>query len=603
MHRNIPQTILDLAPERSHQTVMRTKVGDRWRDIDWQRFAHQVRRFAGGLLALGIEPGDRVAIMSPNRPEWAFADLAIMACGGVTVPVYHTESAEAAAYILNNSGSRFAFVRAIDEQRKIESQLPQLPDLEAVILIEGDSDHELVMPLRRFLPDTIDDQLLDRRLAEVKRAELATIVYTSGTTGPPKGAMLTHDNILSAVEAAASIFEISPADSCLSFLPLSHVFERVDGYYFMLIQGATINYAESIDSVPVNLQEVSPTVVISVPRLFEKMYARVMERIGSGSWLKKQIFFAALKACTRHLHLELNGREIPGWLESVTRLARDKVFGKLRQPLGGNIRFFVSGGAPLARNVAEFFLAAGIPIYEGYGLTETAAGITANCAGQVRLGTVGRCMPNTELRIADDGEILIRGKTVFKGYWQNPVKSDEALRDGWFHTGDIGHLDQDGFLSITDRKKDLIITAGGENIAPQPIENRLKADKFIANAFVFGNRKPYLVALIVPNFDNLEKYARQKKLPYLDHCGLVTHPAILDLVRRRIDRLQTGQPGFMHIKRFTLMSRDFSGREITPTLKLKRKIIRDTYADLIERMYLPQDHGVHDAGFCLTDSD
>ncbi|RMF47579.1 MAG: long-chain fatty acid--CoA ligase [Deltaproteobacteria bacterium] len=470
-----------------------------------------------------------------------------------------------------------------------------------MVLIEGAADRQPVLDLRHFLPDNFDEEAVNARMQAVAREDLASIVYTSGTTGPPKGAMLTHDNILSAVEAAAETFSIDTGDSCLSFLPLSHVFERVDGYYFMLIQGATINYAESIDSVPTNLQEVKPTLVISVPRLFEKMYARVMERVTSGPWLKKQIFFAALKACTRELHLMQEGRPVPKALAHICALARDKVFSKLREPLGGRIRFFVSGGAPLAQNVAEFFLAAGLPIYEGYGLTETCAGIAANCEGHVRLGTVGRCFPGTEVSLAEDGEILIRGKTVFKGYWQDPARTAEAIQDGWFRTGDIGTIDRDDYLRITDRKKDLIITAGGENIAPQLIENSLKEDKFIANAFVFGNRKPYLVGLLVPNFENLEKYARLKKIPYLDHCSLVTHPAILDLIRRRIDRIQSGQPGFMHIKRFTLLSRDFSGREITPTLKLKRKVIRENFSDLIEGMYLPQDHGIHDAGYCLLE--
>ncbi|RME35709.1 MAG: long-chain fatty acid--CoA ligase, partial [Deltaproteobacteria bacterium] len=505
MHRNLPQTILDLVGDRHGLVAMRTKIDGRWQDIGWLNLARQVRRFAAGLMELGIQPGDRVAIMSPNRPEWAFADLGIMACGAVTVPIYHTEGAEAAAYILDNSGSRAVFVRTFEDLRKVESRLDQLPDLEHIILIEGTADRQPVLDLKHFLPERVDEQAVNARMAAVAREDLATIVYTSGTTGLPKGAMLTHDNILSAVEAAAETFHISTDDSCLSFLPLSHVFERIDGYYFMLIQGATINYAESIDSVPANLQEVRPTLVISVPRMFEKMYARVMERITSGPWLKKQVFFAALKACTRELHLQQQGKPVPGWLARVCGLARARIFSRLREPLGGRIRFFVSGGAPLAQNVAEFFLAAGLPIYEGYGLTETCAGIAANCEGHVRLGTVGRCFPGTEISIAEDGEILIRGRTVFQGYWQDPARTAEAIRDGWFHTGDIGTFDREGYLRITDRKKDLIITAGGENIAPQPIENSLKQDKFIANAFVFGNRKPYLVALLVPNFENLEK--------------------------------------------------------------------------------------------------
>jgi long-chain acyl-CoA synthetase len=601
MNQNIPRTILELAPDRNQRTALRKKSGGRWIDISWHEFDRQVRRFAHGLLSLGLVSGERVAIMSANSPEWAYADLAIMACGGLTVPVYHTEGPQAVHHILKDSGSRFLFMRSQLDTRNLIPLLKDLPALEKIILLEDHLDHPLVVALDQFLHMEAPSADLDQLMADVNRDQLATIIYTSGTTGPPKGVMLTHGNMLSAIAAVRETMPVSVDDSCLSFLPLSHVFERVDGYYFMLVQGATINYAENIDTVPANLQEVSPTIVISVPRLFEKMFARVMERVLSGPWLKKQLFFGALKACTRHLQQEQAGETPSDLLNRITHLAREKVFSKLRTPLGGKIRFFVSGGAPLPRNVAEFFHAAGLPIYEGYGLTETAAGITVNSAGQTRLGSVGRCMSGTELKFAEDGEILIRGKTLFQGYWQNPEKTAEVLQDGWFHSGDIGTLDADGYLTITDRKKDLIITAGGENIAPQLIESQLKSDKFLANAFVFGNRKPFLVAMLVPNFDNLESYAKQKKINYLDHCGLVSHPQVLDLIRRRVDQLQRGLPGFQHIKRFILISHDFSGDEITPTLKLKRKVVRERYENLIEGMYLAKDQATHDAGFCVIE--
>jgi len=601
MNTSIPASILKLAPARAERTAMRRKCDGRWLDISWKELADSVERFAGGLQALGLTPGERVAIMAPNCPEWAFADLAVMACGGLTVPVYHTEGADAVIHILNDSGSRYLFVNDAGMARELLQAADSLPHLEKLVLLHGSIDHTALLPLDRFLAPAADNGKLETSLGDIRRDDLASIIYTSGTTGPPKGVMLTHGNILSAIEAARDAFDIGEGDSCLSFLPLSHVFERVDGYYYMLQQGAVINYAEGIEQVPNNLQEVSPTVVISVPRLFEKMYARVMERILGGPWLKKQLFFGALKAATTFLAEEQAGRQPSAVLTFITRLARTKVFSKLREPLGGKIRFFVSGGAPLSRHVAEFFHAAGLPIYEGYGLTETAAGIAVNHPRSTRLGSVGQVMAGTDLQLAPDGEILISGKTVFKGYWKNQAKTDEVLTDGWFHSGDIGEIDQDGFLSITDRKKDLIITAGGENIAPQIIENGLKSDKFIANAFIFGNQKPYLVALLVPNFDNLENYAKMKKISYLNHCDLVNHPQVLHLLRRRIDLRQEGLPGFQHIKRFTLMSRDFAGDEVTPTLKLKRKIVRERYRELIEGMYSAQDHGIHDGGFCMSD--
>lgn len=601
MNNSIPASILNLAPTRAGKVALRRKQDGLWTDISWQDFATQVRRYAGGLQELNLKAGDRVAIMAPNCPEWAYADLAAMACGGLTVPIYYTEGAEAVQHILNDSGSRFLFIQQADLAEELLQEPEQLPTLEKIILLQGHIDHRAVLSVDRFQAPPADETRLQQSMDTIRRDDLASIIYTSGTTGPPKGVMLSHGNILSAIEAARESFDIGEQDSCLSFLPLSHVFERVDGYYFMLQQGAVINYAEGIDSVPANLQETSPTIVISVPRLFEKMYARVMEKILGGPWLKKQLFFGALKACSAFLAEQQRGHQPSALLSLVTRLARARVFSRLREPLGGKIRFFVSGGAPLARHVAEFFHAAGLPIYEGYGLTETAAGIAVNCPRGTKLGTVGRVMSGTELRLADDGEILLRGQTLFGGYWQNQAKSDEVLIDGWFHSGDIGEIDAQGYLAITDRKKDLIITASGENIAPQIIENGLKADKFIANAFIFGNRRPFLVALLVPNFDNLENYARLKNIPYRNHCDLVRHPRILSLLRRRIDKRQQELPGFQQVKRFILMSRDFSGDEITPTLKLKRKIVRERYLTLIEEMYQAKDHGVHDGGFCITE--
>jgi long-chain acyl-CoA synthetase len=312
----------------------------------------------------------------------------------------------------------------------------------------------------------------------------------------------------------------------------------------MLHQGTVIAYAENFESVPHNLAEVGPTVVISVPRLYEKMYARIMERVLSGSMVKKQLFFGALKACRSLVRTELSG-EVPSLSQRLlAKISRAGVFSKLKTPLGGKLRFFVSGGAPLGAEIAEFFLAAGIPIYEGYGLTETSPVIAANTPAALRLGTVGRPIPGTEVRIADDGEILVKGPGVFAGYWNRPEETAEAFVDGWFKTGDIGVIDADGFLAITDRKKDLIVTAGGENVAPQNLENLLKTDKYIANSMIYGDKKPFLTALLVPNFDNLEKYARYKKIDFLNHCDLVSHPRVLDLVRRRVDALQQNRPPF-----------------------------------------------------------
>lgn len=605
MTHTLPRMVLARAACYAGHPVFREKSNSRFRDIGWDEFVAQLRARGRGLLALSLQPGERVAIMAPNSPQWAWADLAIQACGAISVPVYHTEGLANTLYLLNDSGSRLAFVWSPVVAAELLQNLAAVPALETIILLNGELPDPRILPLEQFLrpPDPTLDGRFDERLKMGKADDLASIVYTSGTTGTAKGAMLTHRNFLSNIRSCRTLFDISPRDTCLSFLPLSHVFERMAGYYMMLRKGATIAYAEGIDSVPLNLKEVRPTLLISVPRLYEKMYARIMERVVSSPWPKRKLFLAALHLCRQQVAAEQSGRTLAPGPRLLAAAARRLLHTRLQEPLGGQLRYFVSGGAPLARDVAEFFLAAGIPVYEGYGLTETSPVLTANTAQALRLGTVGRPIPGTRIRIAADGEILAAGPGVFQGYWQRPEESAAVLIDDWFHTGDVGRLDADGFLAITDRKKDLIITASGENIAPQAIENRLKTDKFIANALVCGDRRPFLTALLVPNFDNLIRYARLKQIDFLSMCDLVNHPRILELLRRRVEHLQAGQPKFQQVKRFTLLSRDFSaeGGEVTPTLKVRRQAVSEKFRHLIDSMYLAGDHGIHDAGFCIVD--
>jgi long-chain acyl-CoA synthetase len=605
MSETIPRMVLRQATRLAGRTALRRKEAGAWRDITWAELAANLRAFGRGLLALGAAPGDRVAIMAPNGPEWAYADLGSMACGAVSVPVYHTEGVEALLHILRDSGSRFLFLHSPLLAGELAAHLPGLASLEGVILLDGGAQGERFLTLEAFLQGAaaIPESALNVRLEEGSETGLATIVYTSGTTGAPKGVMLTHANFLSNIRACIRLFDIGEADRCLSFLPLSHVFERMAGYYLMLHQGATIAYAESIDSVPANLLEVRPTVLISVPRLYEKMYARVMERALAGSWLKKQAFFTALAACRGELARAQAGERRGGALRLAAAAARKLVFAPLREHLGGRLRFFVSGGAPLGPPIAEFFMAVGLPIYEGYGLSETSPVVAVNHPGATRLGTVGRPISGVEVRIAGDGEILVRGPGVFQGYWQQPEATAEAFADGWLRTGDVGRVDDDGFLAITDRKKDIIVTAGGKNIAPQNLENLFKTSKYLANALVYGDRKPYLTALLVPNFENLEKFARSRQIDFINHCDLVNHPEVLALVRDQVDHLQHGLPSFQHIKRFTLLNRDFSreGGEVTPTLKVKRNVVARRFQHLLEGMYLAEDHGIHDSGFCVVE--
>ena len=607
MNETLPRMVLNQAERLAGRTALRRKVEGVWRDISWQDLDNNIRAFGEGLLGLGIRAGDRVAVMAPNSPEWVYADLGSMACGALSVPVYHTEGVGTLLHILQDSQSRFLFIHSPLIAGELLDHLGKLPHLERIIQFEGPAADERCLRLETFLQqrEVAATAELAHRLATAKPGDVATLVYTSGTTGPPKGVMLTHANFLSNVEACSNLFPIGPADQCLSFLPLSHVFERMAGYYFMLNQGAVIAYAENFDSVPANLAEVRPTVVISVPRLYEKMYARVLERVLAGPWLKKQLFFGALKAGRALVESEMSGEPAGVLLQKTATLARKVVFAPLREHLGGRLRFFVSGGAPLGRDIAEFFFAVGLPIYEGYGLTETSPVIAANTPQHVRLGTVGLPIPGTEVRIADDGEILARGPGVFQGYWNQPEQTAEVFENGWFRTGDIGQLDADGFLAITDRKKDLIVTAGGENVAPQVLENVFKTDKFITNVLVYGDRKPFLTALVVPNFDNIEKFAREHRIDFLNHCDLVNHPQVLRLIRDRIDLHQVSMPPIQRIKRFTLISRDFSSSEgeVTPTLKVKRKVVARHFHRVLEEMYLPQDHGVHDSGFCIIEQE
>ncbi len=605
MKQTIPQNVLYRLDNNPAKTALRSKLGGSYGNISSQHVAEQIRHYGRGLLALGIAVGDRVAIMAPNSPEWVYADQGAMSVGAVTVPVYHVEGIDALLHILHDSDSRVLFIRSLLLAKELAGHLDEVPTLEKVILFGGGYESDCLLGLSDFLARGLPEEReeLNRRLETGNGGDIATLLYTSGTTGLQKGVALTHTNMLENIKAALTVFDIGENDSCLSFLPLSHVFERIDGYYLMLLQGAAIAYAESIDTVPQNLTEIQPTIVISVPRLYEKMYARVMERVLEGSFIKKQLFFAALKIGEAYSKAVLAGKTPNRFLKFGISVARLLVFSKLHQKLGGHLRFFISGGAPLVKNVAEFFHAAGIQIYEGYGLTETGAGISVNSAGKMRIGTVGQAFPGTEIKIADDGEILLRGPGIFKGYWNMPKRTAEAFTGDWFKSGDIGEVDSDGFLTITDRKKDLIVTAGGENVAPQFLENLLKTNKYLSNAMVYGDRKPFLVTLLVPNFENLEKYARFKKLDYLNECGLVSHPHILDLIRRQIDRLQADLPHFQQIKRFTLLSRDFSANagEVTPTLKVKRQVVSTRFAKLLEGMYLAKDHEIHDSGFCIID--
>jgi len=564
-----------------------------WTPITSDGFLTAVEELSMGLRSLGLEKGDRVAILSENRPEWAYADLATLCAGAVDAPVYSTLTAPQVLYILNDSGAKVVFVSNAAQLRKIQEIRAQAPMLRHVIRMDDPpapdtySFEEVRVRGREGL--ATDRGAVKKRAEAVEPQDLATLIYTSGTTGDPKGVMLTHDNIASNVQASGRLFAgIGHKDVALSFLPLCHVFERMAGHYMMLRHGVTIAYAESVDKVPANLTEVKPTILLSVPRLYEKMHARVNEKVASGSALRRAIFRSALRTGAR-VFAHRVARTEPGLFLKVRHALADKlVFGQIKERVGGRIRLFASGGAPLGREIALFFGAVGLPILEGYGLTETSPVISVNLPERMKPGSVGPVLDGVEVKIAPDGEILVRGPNVMKGYYKKPEATKEAIdQDGFFHTGDIGALDADGFLSITDRKKDILVTSGGKNIAPQPIENRLKADEFFTEVVMVGNQRNFAVALVVPNFELLERWGREKGLAFASREELLARPEVADFYETRIAGLLPELAPFEKIKKHALLPREFSldSGELTPTLKVKRRVIEQRYKDLIDRLY------------------
>ncbi len=573
--------------------MFQRKVGGTYQGVKAEDFERLCMETALGLESLGFSSGDRAALISTNCLEWAQADFGILLGGGINVPIYPTLLPAQIAYIIDNSESRFVFCQDAEQSAKILEVRDQLKGLKEIIQFTGPPAAEGILSLedvrkRGAERYEVAAEALERRAAAVEPGQTCSIIYTSGTTGNPKGVVLSHWNFVSNVLAALQVFSIGRDDTALSFLPLSHVFERMAGYYTMLYCGASIAYAESIDTVPQNLQEVHPTIMVSVPRLYEKMYARILDAALSGGFVKKNIFFWAKRVGERWADLVIDKKPIPAGLARSYRLAVKLVFSKLQERTGGRLRYFISGGAPLAPDIAKFFYAAGLGILEGYGLTETSPVITANTFDEYRLGCVGKPFPGIEVKIAMDGEILTRGPNVMQGYYRNAEATKAAIdEEGWFATGDIGEIDADGFLRITDRKKDILVTAAGKNVAPQPIENRFKQDKFITECVLLGDRKPFIAALIIPNFEYLLKYAKRKDIIYTSTRGLINDPQVQDLYRRRVEQLNAPLARFEQVKQFRLLDHELTleGGELTPSLKVRRREVLKKYSDLIDTIY------------------
>ena len=567
-----------------------------WKTITWREVGDVVREVALGLLALGRSKGDAVALLSTSRAEWVQADFAIFSAGCVTVPVYPTYPPDLIAYVVNDSGAKTIIVEDPGQLSKVLEARDKTPGLEQIVVITGydaPQPPKMVMTwetLRRLGRDSVDAHrsTLAERVASTRPTELATIVYTSGTTGPPKGVMQTHGNHIAAVTASKQATPVEEGWVHLLFLPLAHSFARLESF-LGVAHGLTTAFAENLDKVGENLKETRPHFICSVPRVFEKVYGKILAGVEAGSPAKRKIFGWAVSVGRDVSRHQQRGQPVPATLELKRKLAHRLVFSKLHAALGGRLQWAVSGGAPLSRDIAEFFHAAGILLLEGYGLTETCPALTFNRPDRFKFGSVGQTLPGVQLRIAADGEILARGPNIATlGYFKQPEATREVFDlDGWFHTGDIGTIDGDGFLVITDRKKDLIVTAGGMNIAPQNIENLLKADPFISQVMIYGDRRPYPVALITVNPEELSKFAREQGILTSAAAAIVKHPKVVERVGRTVEEKNTQLQSYARIKRFTVLATDFTldGGELTPTLKVKRRVVSQKYKDAIEELY------------------
>jgi long-chain acyl-CoA synthetase len=598
-HRSIPAMLKCNAQRFADKTALSYKKAGVYQTLTYHQFYEKVLMAARGLRDAGIRPGDRVAIFSENRAGWAIADFAIQSMQAVTVPVYATNTAEQAAYVLNHSGARIVFVSSRLQYEKLFSVREKLPAIEFVVSFDRFMGHHDLPLYTLYQLSGISDPLsaADREIIEtlidaVQPDDLITLIYTSGTTGVPKGVMLTQYNVLHNVHYGLEKLEaVGKNEIFLSFLPLSHVLERTAGYYAPLMSGSHVAFCENPEKVVQNIQEVRPTVMVSVPRLFEKIYSRIYEDVHKMSVPRRKIFHKAVE-----IGREYNMRRyiVPrplGLLRIQYRFFDWLVFSKIRRRFGGRLRYFISGGAPLDKSINEFMWTIGIPTFEGYGLTETSPAVTINSPWKVRFGSVGTPLPGTELRLAEDGELQVRGPQVMRGYYNAPEESAKVLQDGWFSTGDIARIDDEGYVYIIDRKKEIIVTAGGKNIAPQPLENELRMDKLISQAFVFGDRKPYLIAVLTPNLERLLEIGRAQGIHFLDVEELVVDPRITSLYAERIAQINSRLAPYETLKKFIVLPRDFSveGGELTPTLKLKRKAIYEKYKDRIERLYLQND--------------
>ena len=579
------------------KTALREKRLGLWREMTWAEYGKTVRHLAYALLHLGLEPGQRAAVIGENRPEWLYTDLAILSCGAVTVGIYPTDSAEECAYILDHSESVLVVAENEEQLDKLLEIRNRLPALRWIIVVDRKGLHHFSDPQVLWFDELLDHGRelagrdpgrLEAIIDGITPDDLAAIIYTSGTTGPPKGAMLTHRNLLWTAGALAEANPVAEGDECFSFLPLSHIAQRMLSVYLAIRWGMTVSFVEYQDTILQNLREIAPTVLFAVPRIWEKLHARVELQMQERDWFKRAAYRLALAVGRRRAEARLLKGRVGLGLAGAYALAHLLVLKPLKRRLGlHRVRLAISGAAPISPEVLWFYHSLGVPIREVYGQTEGSGPTTIHQGDRIRLGTVGQPLPGVEVRIAEDGEILVRGPNVFVGYYKNPEATAEALAGGWLHSGDVGEMDEDGFLRITDRKKDLFITSGGKNIAPQRVENLLKTSPYIHDAVVIGDGRRYITAMLVLDEENVADYAQRHRIPYTTYTDLTQNHEIRRLIENEVRRLNERLSSPEQVKRFVILPKRLyqEDGEVTPTLKVKRRAIMEKYQHLLAELY------------------
>ncbi len=594
----IPRMFWNGVQTRAGRTIFRQKEFGIWKSVTWDELGRAAREIGLGLASLGYEPGEVVSILSNTNKEWMCADLGALGAAGVVNGIYPTDAASQVEYLLADSGSAYVFVEDDEQLDKVLEVRARLPKLRKIIVFDMEGLHELsdpqVISLEKLRALGAEYHAAypgewERRIGVRKPEDLAILVYTSGTTGRPKGAMISHANIVLTCEAYQASFPQGPDDERMAFLPLCHIAERVGGEYHAIYSGAVLNFVENPETVPENVREIAPTVLTAVPRVWEKFYSGVLIGLKQAGALQQWAYKVAIGIGQRRARLREEGKPVPATLALAFWIARVLVLNNVRKVIGVHrAKVLITGAAPISPELIRWYQALGTEMFEVWGQTESCGAVTSNIAGKAKPGSIGPRMQHAEVKVSEQGELLVRGKTVFMGYLNQPEKTAETLKDGWLHTGDVGKVDADGFFYITDRMKDIIITAGGKNITPSEIENQLKFSPFITDAVVIGERRPYLTALVMIDHENVERYAQDAAIPFSNFASLCRRPEVQELIQREIDRVNEQFARVEQVKKFRLIEQKLTAEdeELTPTMKLKRKLVNEKYRDLIESMYV-----------------